>query len=144
KGSCALQKDEKESRPPPEPHQSRQENEQAPSTAAPHPGVVRGPEVQQYDMSRNPLRINPVGHHQEDGSERRHHHLGNDVAATCRRIERGKHRGTQYPRNKGPARGRASRFARLLRPIHSWVWDSPRRRARKLLRFAETEANGSR
>jgi hypothetical protein len=51
---------------------------------------------------------------------------------------------TQYPRNKGPARVRPSRFDRLLRPIHSWVWDSPRRRARKLLRFAETEANGSR
>jgi rubrerythrin len=32
----------------------------------------------------------------------------------------------------------------LLRPVHSWVWDDPRRRARKLLRFAETEADGSR
>ncbi len=51
---------------------------------------------------------------------------------------------THYPRNKGPARVRPSRFDRLLRPIHSWVWDSPRRRARKLLRFAETEADGGR
>jgi len=30
----------------------------------------------------------------------------------------------------------------LLRPIHTWVWNDPRRRARKLLRFAETEASG--
>jgi len=30
----------------------------------------------------------------------------------------------------------------LLRPIHTWVWSDPRRRARKLLRFAETEASG--
>ena len=51
---------------------------------------------------------------------------------------------TQYPRKKNPARIRPSRFDRLLRPIHSWVWDDPRRRARKLLRFAETEADGGR
>jgi hypothetical protein len=51
---------------------------------------------------------------------------------------------TQYPRKNGPARIRPSRFDRLLRPIHTWVWDDPGRRARKLLRFAETEANGGR
>lgn len=37
-----------------------------------------------------------------------------------------------------------SRLDRLLRPIHRWVWSNPRRRARKLLRFAETEADGGR
>jgi rubrerythrin len=33
---------------------------------------------------------------------------------------------------------------RLLRPLHRWVWSSPRRRADKLMRFAETEADGGR
>ncbi len=32
----------------------------------------------------------------------------------------------------------------LLRPLHSWVWLDTARRARKLLRFAETEADGGR
>ncbi len=32
----------------------------------------------------------------------------------------------------------------LLRPIHRWVWSDARRRADKLLRFAETEADGGR
>src|SRR5207248_5251928 len=32
----------------------------------------------------------------------------------------------------------------LLRPIHRWVWLDAARRARKLLRFAETEADGGR
>lgn len=32
----------------------------------------------------------------------------------------------------------------LLRPFHRWVWRDPGRRARKLLRFAETEADGGR
>jgi hypothetical protein len=32
----------------------------------------------------------------------------------------------------------------LLRPVHSWVWLDTARRARKLLRFAETEADGGR
>ncbi len=32
----------------------------------------------------------------------------------------------------------------LLRPLHSWVWLDTARRARKLLRFAETEAEGGR
>jgi rubrerythrin len=39
---------------------------------------------------------------------------------------------------------RATRFDRILRPIHSWIWADPQRRARKLLRFAETEADGGR
>jgi hypothetical protein len=32
----------------------------------------------------------------------------------------------------------------LLRPVHRWVWADARRRAHKLLRFAETEADGGR
>jgi len=30
----------------------------------------------------------------------------------------------------------------LLRPLHRWIWLDTARRARKLLRFAETEAAG--
>ncbi len=33
---------------------------------------------------------------------------------------------------------------RLLRPVHRWVWLSAERRASKLFRFAETEADGGR
>ena len=33
---------------------------------------------------------------------------------------------------------------RLLRPVHRWVWSDPARRARKLFRFCETEADGGR
>lgn len=43
-----------------------------------------------------------------------------------------------------PGRVRPSRFDRLLRPVHTWVWGDVHRRARKLLRFAETEADGGR
>ena len=32
----------------------------------------------------------------------------------------------------------------LLRPLHRWIWRDPARRGRKLLRFAETEADGGR
>jgi len=39
---------------------------------------------------------------------------------------------------------RPSAFDRALRPLHAWVWRDPHRRARKLLRFAETEADGGR
>ena len=39
---------------------------------------------------------------------------------------------------------RPSRLDRLLRSVHSWVWEDPHRRGRKLLRFAETEADGGR
>jgi hypothetical protein len=39
---------------------------------------------------------------------------------------------------------RPSPLDRVLRPVHAWVWKDPHRRARKLLRFAETEANGGR
>jgi rubrerythrin len=35
-------------------------------------------------------------------------------------------------------------FDRLLRPLHRWIWADAGRRARKLLRFAETEADGGR
>jgi hypothetical protein len=47
----------------------------------------------------------------------------------------------------GTARGRVFRPAgldRLLRPLHRWVWSDPYRRAQKLMRFAETEADGGR
>jgi rubrerythrin len=33
---------------------------------------------------------------------------------------------------------------RLLKPLHRWVWSDANRRARKLLRFSETEADGGR
>jgi len=38
----------------------------------------------------------------------------------------------------------ASLMDRLLRPVHRWVWLSAERRASKLFRFAETEADGGR
>jgi hypothetical protein len=38
----------------------------------------------------------------------------------------------------------ASRFDRTFRFVHRWVWKDPRRRARKLLTFAVTEADGGR
>jgi hypothetical protein len=37
-----------------------------------------------------------------------------------------------------------SRLDRLLAALHGWVWRDAGRRARKLLRFAETEADGGR
>src|SRR4051794_35803539 len=37
-----------------------------------------------------------------------------------------------------------SGFDRLLRPLHRWVWGDARRRGQKLLRFAQTEADGGR
>jgi rubrerythrin len=37
-----------------------------------------------------------------------------------------------------------STLDQLLKPLHRWVWADGRRRARKLLRFAETEADGGR
>ena len=39
---------------------------------------------------------------------------------------------------------RPSAIDRALLPVHAWVWLDPHRRARKLLRFAETEADGAR
>ncbi|MFL5443397.1 MAG: hypothetical protein ACJ78W_02725 [Myxococcales bacterium] len=39
---------------------------------------------------------------------------------------------------------RASPLDRALLPVHRWVWQDAGRRARKLLRFAETEADGGR
>lgn len=39
---------------------------------------------------------------------------------------------------------RPSRFDSLLRPLHRRIWSDARRRGRKLLRFAETEADGGR
>ncbi len=42
------------------------------------------------------------------------------------------------------AGGAPGQLDRLLRPLHRWVWADPRRRAEKLLRFAETEAEGGR
>jgi rubrerythrin len=43
-----------------------------------------------------------------------------------------------------PRRAAPSRWDRALRPLHRWVWRDVDRRARKLLRFAETEADGGR
>ncbi|MFN2545957.1 MAG: ferritin-like domain-containing protein, partial [Myxococcales bacterium] len=37
-----------------------------------------------------------------------------------------------------------SAIDRLLKPVHRWIWLDAHRRARKLLRFAETEADGGR
>ncbi len=39
---------------------------------------------------------------------------------------------------------RAAGLDRLLYPLHRWVWSDTRRRGNKLLRFAETEADGGR
>lgn len=39
---------------------------------------------------------------------------------------------------------RAAGLDRLLKPLHRWVWSDARRRGEKLLRFAETEADGGR
>jgi bacterioferritin (cytochrome b1) len=39
---------------------------------------------------------------------------------------------------------RPSALDRALRPLHWWVWRDPYRCARKLLRFADTEADGGR
>jgi hypothetical protein len=47
-------------------------------------------------------------------------------------------RGNPAPRVQPP------HFDMLLRPLHRWIWSDPNRRARKLLRFAETEADGGR
>src|SRR4051812_26763736 len=41
-------------------------------------------------------------------------------------------------------RAAPSTFDRMLRPLHRWVWSDARRRGRKLLRFAQTEADGGR
>jgi hypothetical protein len=39
---------------------------------------------------------------------------------------------------------RPSAMDRVLLPLHAWVWRDPHRRARKLVRFAETEQGGAR
>src|SRR2546430_12324037 len=41
-------------------------------------------------------------------------------------------------------RAEPSILDRLLRPLHRWVWSDAHRRGTKLLRFAETEADGGR
>ncbi|HEY6463440.1 MAG TPA: ferritin-like domain-containing protein [Polyangiaceae bacterium] len=43
-----------------------------------------------------------------------------------------------------PAHIRPTGVDTLLRPLHRWVWSDAHRRAYKLLRFAETEADGGR
>lgn len=43
-----------------------------------------------------------------------------------------------------PIHIRAAGVDTLLRPLHRWVWSDAHRRAHKLLRFAETEADGGR
>jgi rubrerythrin len=42
------------------------------------------------------------------------------------------------------AAARPSRWDLVLGPVHRWIWRDVDRRARKLLRFAETEADGGR
>jgi rubrerythrin len=44
----------------------------------------------------------------------------------------------------GPVHIRPSGVDALLKPVHRWVWSDAHRRAHKLLRFAETEADGGR
>src|SRR4030095_14974775 len=39
---------------------------------------------------------------------------------------------------------RGARVDRLLRPVHRWIWGDFDRRVRKLLAFAEVEADGGR
>ena len=39
---------------------------------------------------------------------------------------------------------RAAGLDRILRPLHRWVWSDARRRGEKLLKFAQTEADGGR
>src|SRR5262245_31905898 len=41
-------------------------------------------------------------------------------------------------------RAAPSAFDRLLAPVHRWVWSDVQRRARKLLTFSQTEADGAR
>ena len=41
-------------------------------------------------------------------------------------------------------RAEPSTVDRLLTPVHRWVWSDAQRRARKMLRFSETEADGAR
>jgi rubrerythrin len=43
-----------------------------------------------------------------------------------------------------PIHIRATGVDALLKPLHRWVWSDAHRRAHKLLRFAETEADGGR
>jgi hypothetical protein len=52
--------------------------------------------------------------------------------------------GVTNARSARPIRVEPGRVDRLLRALHKWVWADPRRRAEKLLRFAETEADGGR
>src|SRR2546425_231237 len=39
---------------------------------------------------------------------------------------------------------RRGRVDRMLRPVHRWIWGDSERRVRKLLAFAEVEADGGR
>src|SRR5262245_26314786 len=39
---------------------------------------------------------------------------------------------------------RGARVDRLLRPVHRWIWSDFARRVRKILAFAEVEADGGR
>jgi hypothetical protein len=41
-------------------------------------------------------------------------------------------------------RVRATRFDRMLTPVHRWIWRDAERRAQKLLRFGATETDGGR
>src|SRR5215468_863277 len=43
-----------------------------------------------------------------------------------------------------PGHVHATRFDRMLAPLHRWVWSCDQRRVQKLLRFGETETDGGR
>jgi hypothetical protein len=43
-----------------------------------------------------------------------------------------------------PTPRRATRFDRVLAPVHRWIWRDAERRGHKLIRFGETETDGGR
>ena len=49
-----------------------------------------------------------------------------------------------HPESANPGLRRGGMKRVLLGPLHRWIWHDPVRRGRKLLRFAETEADGGR
>jgi rubrerythrin len=50
----------------------------------------------------------------------------------------------EVTQQRTPVHLRARGIDTILRPVHRWVWADAHRRAHKLLRFAETEADGGR
>src|SRR6202035_4491906 len=52
--------------------------------------------------------------------------------------------GDAQPASSKPIHIRATGVDTVLKPLHRWVWSDAHRCAHKLLRFAETEADGGR